>query len=145
MSTATARAYAGVSQRHRTCDCGQAHTAGCIRRDDERAADRCRCPREHTATCTHRIRADGKTSCSCPRAFVAEVVRVGKRAQATGSGFASKTAAAKARAEALETLQRTPKAAKRGRTLSEHMDDWMQHRSEGNKALRPSTAHDYRR
>lgn len=145
MSTPSTRTYAGVSQRHKPCGCGQAHSASCVRRDDESAADRCRCPRAHSATCEHRTRADGKTACACPWQFVAEISRAGRRQQATGSGFPSKTAAAKARAEALETLQRAPKAAKRGKTLSDTMADWMQARSEGSKALRPSTASDYRR
>lgn len=141
----TARQYAGVSQRHRACDCGQTHTASCVRREDESAADRCRCPREHSARCSHRVHADGKTTCGCPWAFTAEVYRAGKRQQATGSGFTSKSAAAKARAEALGVLTRTPKAAKRGKTLTEFMDEWLTARSEGSKALRPSTAHDYAR
>lgn len=144
-STTTTRSYAGVSQRHKPCQCGQAHTAGCKRRDDESAAERCRCPRAHTARCPHRVRPDGKTACGCPWSFVSEVVRAGKREQTTGSGFTSKTAAAKARAEALEVLQKTPSAAKRGGMLAELVADWMQHRSEGSRALRPSTAHDYER
>lgn len=145
MSTTTARQYAGVSQRHRPCPCGQAHTAGCVRRDDESAAARCRCPRQHGATCEHRVRPDGKTACSCPWQYVAEIMRAGKRQQSTGSGYASKTAAANARREALDVLTRTPQAAKRGVTLGEHVDDWLAARSEGSRALRPSTAHDYRR
>ncbi len=145
MSTPSTRTYAGVSQRHKPCGCGQAHTASCARRDDESAAARCRCPRAHGERCEHRTRADGKAACACPWAFVAEMMRAGKRVQATGSGFPSKTAAARARAEALETLQRAPKAAKRGKTLGDTMDDWLSARSEGSKALRPSTLHDYRR
>lgn len=143
--SSTLRKYAGVSQRHKPCECEQAHTASCARRHDATAASRCRCPREHGSRCQHRVRADGKTACSCPWAFTAEVYRAGKRQQATGSGFPSKTAAAKARAEALETLSRAPKAAKRGKTLSEHADAWFAARCEGPKALRPSTRHDYER
>lgn len=144
MST-TARAYAGVSQRHKPCECGQAHTAGCKRRDDESAADRCRCPRAHGERCQHRTRADGKTACACTWAYVAEILRAGKRAQATGSGYASKTAAAKARADALALLRRAPAAAKRGATLANHVDEWFAARCEGPNALRPKSQYDYRR
>lgn len=145
MSPTTSRAYAGVSQRHKPCKCGQDHTANCTRRDDENAAGRCRCPRAHGERCSHRARLEGKTTCACPWAFHAEIIRAGKRAQATGSGYASKTAAAKARAEALATLTRAPQAAKRGSTLADHVETWFEARCEGPNALRPKTQYDYRR
>jgi integrase len=72
-------------------------------------------------------------------------VRAGKRLHATKSGFTSMTAASKARAEALETLRRAPNAAKRGQTLADFLDAWLVRRTEGSRALRPSTANDYRR
>lgn len=71
--------------------------------------------------------------------------RAGRRHQSTKSGFTSKSVAAKARADALETLTRAPKVAKRSKALSATMDDWYAARCEGTKPLRRSTQHDYRR
>lgn len=138
MSTTTNRTGGGVSQRHAACDCGQAHTPGC-------SGGRCRCPREHGPRCAHRVRPDGKTACRCPWAFVASAVRAGKRVQATGSGYSSRSAALRARAEAIETLRRAPAAARRGDTLSDWLTSWLDRRSTGSNALRPATLAEYRR
>lgn len=138
MSTTTTRTGGGVSQRHAACDCEQAHTPGC-------AGGRCRCPREHGAKCAHRIRPDGKTSCGCPWAFAASTVRAGKRVQTTGSGYSSRSAALRARAEAIETLRRAPAAARRGDTLEAWLTAWLDRRTTGSNALRPSTETEYRR
>ncbi|MGN7977484.1 tyrosine-type recombinase/integrase [Microbacterium sp. 22195] len=137
MSTTT-RTGGGVSQRHAACDCPRAHTAGC-------SGERCRCPREHSARCTHRIRPDRKTACGCPWAYVASAVRAGKRVQATGSGYKSRSAALRARAEAIETLRKAPAAAKRGDTLSAWLTAWLARRSESSNALRPTSLREYKR
>ncbi|MBD3941650.1 site-specific integrase [Microbacterium sp. NEAU-LLC] len=137
MSTTTNRTGGGVSQRHTACDCEQAHTPGC-------AGGRCRCPREHGPRCAHRVRPDGKTACGCPWAFAASAVRAGKRVQTTGSGYSSRSAALRARAEAVETLRKAPAAARRGDTLSDWLTSWLDRRSTGSNVLRPSTLQAYR-
>jgi len=145
-AAAATRTGGGVSQRHRPCGCGQAHTTGCAHRDGEHdASTRCRCPREHVASCEHRADERGRTACRCPWSFTASTMRAGKRQQATGSGYSSRTAALNARAEALDTLRRAPSAARRGQTLGDWLDAWLTRRSEGSSALRPSTLREYRR
>lgn len=136
--TMTTRTGGGVSQRHAACDCDRAHTPGC-------SGERCRCPREHGAKCPHRVRPDGKTACRCPWAYAASAVRAGKRVQATGSGYSSRSAALRARAEAIETLRKAPAAAKRGQTLGDWLTAWLDRRSTGSNALRPATLAEYRR
>lgn len=136
--TPTTRTGGGVSQRHTACDCQQTHSPGC-------GGGRCRCPREHGAKCAHRVRPDGKTACGCPWSYAASAVRAGKRVQATGSGYTSRSAALRARAEAVDTLRRAPSAARRGDTLSDWLDSWLARRSEGSNALRPATLAEYRR
>lgn len=134
----SARTGGGVSQRHGACDCPREHTAGC-------AGQRCRCARVHDARCVHRERPDGRTACGCPWAFNAAATRAGKRVQATGSGYSSRTAALRARAEAVETLRRAPSAAKRGDTLNDWLTSWLERRSRGSNALRAATLHEYER
>jgi integrase len=132
------RTGGGVSQRHTACDCERTHTEGC-------SGERCRCPRAHGPRCAHRERPDGRTACGCPWQYAASATRAGKRVQATGSGYSSRTAALRARAEALETLRRAPAAAKRGDTLSDWLTSWLERRSHGSNALRPATLREYER
>lgn len=138
MSTSSTRTGGGVSQRHAACDCERAHSAGC-------AGSGCRCPRVHGERCAHRERPDGRTACGCPWRFAAGAMRAGKRQQATGSGYTSRTAALRARAEAVETLRRAPLAARRGDTLEQWLSGWLERRTQGSNALRPSTEREYRR
>ncbi|MGW9168411.1 tyrosine-type recombinase/integrase [Agromyces sp. NPDC055658] len=128
-----------MNQRHKPCTCERVHGTNCT------GNGRCRCPRVHTAKCPHRIRPDGKTACGCPWAYSAETSRNGKRVATTGSGYTSKTAAMRARAEALETLKRAPLAARRGETLGDFLESWMKRKSTGSNALRASTLVDYER
>ncbi|WP_198519576.1 tyrosine-type recombinase/integrase [Microbacterium sp. BR1] len=93
----------------------------------------------------HRERPDGRTACGCPWAFVASAMRAGRRVQSTGSGYSSRTAAARARAEAVDTLRRAPAAAKRGQSLGDWLDSWLERRESGSNALRPTTLSEYRR
>ncbi|WP_341942344.1 tyrosine-type recombinase/integrase [Microbacterium sp. LWH10-1.2] len=72
-------------------------------------------------------------------------MRAGKRVQATGSGYSSRSAALRARAEAIETLRRAPAAARRGDTLGEWLASWLERRSSGSNALRPATLAEYKR
>lgn len=136
--SATTRTGGGVSQRHTACDCPRAHTAGC-------SGERCRCPREHSAQCAHRVRPGGKTSCGCPWAYAASAVRAGKRMQATGSGYKSRSAALRARTEAIATLRKAPASAKRGQTLGDWLTAWLDRRSTGSNVLRPTTLAEYTR
>lgn len=64
---------------------------------------------------------------------------------ATGSGYSSRSAALRARTEAIETLRRAPAAARRGDTLGGWLTSWLDRRSSGSNALRPASLAEYKR